>query len=178
MIEINETVTLPATADEVWAVLSDPHEVVGLLADAQITKENEDGTFDGVMTIKFGPMRVKFMARVGLELNEIERLGNITARGKDTQGGTRMTTTANFEVLATGDVESTVVNLRGKTELSGRLATQIESAAGVVVKRMSTEFTEALTARLSPTPEIEVAGPKAGIIGRIVAWFKRLFRRK
>ena len=182
MIEISETVSVPATPDEVWAVLSDPHQVVGLLADAEITQENEDGSYDGVMTIKFGPMRVKFMARVNLELDDAGRAGNINARGKDSQGGTRMKTVANFEVVPTDDVETTVVNLRGSTELTGRLASQIESAAAVVVKKMSIEFTEALTARLSPAPPVEqIAAAKAGLLTRIVAfvtgWLRRLFKR-
>jgi len=182
MIDINETVRLPASEDEVWAVLSDPHQVVGLIADAEITSENTDGTYNGRMTVKFGPMRVSFVARVALDLDQSARTGTITAHGKDSQGGTRMKTTASLSLASVGP-EVTDVSLEGTVELSGRLASQIEGAAGSVVKRMSSEFTDALAARLGPEPIVEAGGeklevtPTGGIFSRITAWFSRLFRR-
>lgn len=148
MIEINESVQVSASPDEVWAVLSDPYQVVDCIADAVIEKQNDDGTYDGKITVKFGPMRVTFSAVVALAMDEQARQGTITARGRDAQGGTRMKTTATFDLI--GDVEKTgasVVNVRGSLDLSGRLADQIEAAAGTVVKRMSGEFVEALALR-------------------------------
>jgi carbon monoxide dehydrogenase subunit G len=176
MIQINETVELPATAEEVWAVLSDPYEVVSCIADAEITNQNADGTYDGKMTVKFGPMRVNFLARVALQLDEGARQGSITAQGRDSQGGTRMKTTANFDMTPGSLPDTTIVNMKGEVDLSGRLATQIEGAAGVVVKRMSTEFSEALSRRLSPEPEVTAPIPSwwRRVVSGVVSWFRRL----
>lgn len=180
MIMINETVRLPVAEQEVWDVLSDPHQVVGLIGDAEITAHNEDGSYDGVMTVKFGPMRVRFQARVMLNLDEVARTGTISAQGKDAQGGTRMKTDASFDVLGV-DEGTTEVALKGQVELSGKLASQIEGAAGTVVKRMSTEFTDALVMKLAPESAPTESRTLVETLKRVVAavrtWVLKVFRR-
>lgn len=177
MITINETVVLPATSSEVWAVLSDPYQVINCVADAEILAENPDGTYDGKLTVRFGPMRVNFKARVELQLDPENHSGNIVAQGNDSQGGTRMRTIASFKVLPTDDSGATTVDLNGDVELAGRLAAQIEGAAGSVVKRMTADFAEALKEKLAPkVEETNVPGAKASLGNRIAAWFRRLLR--
>jgi carbon monoxide dehydrogenase subunit G len=143
----------------VWEVLSDPRAVVSCIRGAEIVSQNEDGTYDGKLVVQFGPMRVGFGARVALELVETQMQGRIMARGKDQHGATRMSTEAHFEVLPGPNGQGSVVGLVGEVKLSGRLASQIEAGAGVVVKRMSGEFTESLTARFAPPGEPEAPGP-------------------
>jgi uncharacterized protein len=200
MIKINERLDLPVPPEAVWKVLSDPRAVVSCIRGAEITSENEDGTYDGKLLVQFGPMRVGFGARVALELVDAEMRGRITARGKDQHGATRMQTEARFEVLPRPDGHGSVVGLDGEVKLSGRLASQIEAGAGVVVKRMSGEFTENLTARLAPPPapaqpappsaavpagtpaapgEAPAAGPADGrtwlrrLVAAVAGWFRR-----
>ena len=99
MIEINEQFDVPsATPRVVWDLLSDPHAVVGCVPGAALGEEHEDGTFDGSLTVKFGPAKVTFKARIELVLNEAEMHGSVTARGKDNQGGTRFRATMKFKV--------------------------------------------------------------------------------
>jgi uncharacterized protein len=145
MIEINERFEVAAPPDVVWAVLSDPHAVVGCVPGAALVAEHPDGSFDGSLSVKFGPLAVGFQARVTLDLEAATRLGHLVAQGRDKQGGTRFKGSATFQVSPV-EAGSRVVIDSG-VELSGRLASVVESGAEVVVRRMSTEFAARLAAR-------------------------------
>ena len=147
MIEIHEQFDVPAGPDAVWAVLSDPHAVVGCVPGAKIDKQEDDGSLDAGVQVKFGPTRVTFRVKANLELDEAARRGTITAQGRDTIGGTRMKSTARFGVAPGPGASGSTVTIDGQVEVSGRMASLIEGGASLVVKRMSGEFAERLAAR-------------------------------
>jgi uncharacterized protein len=147
MIEIRERFDVPAGPDAVWAVLSDPHAVVGCVPGAKIDKEEEDGSLDASVVVKFGPTRVTFRVKANLALDEAARQGTITAQGRDSIGGTRMKSTARFGVTPGAGGSGSAVAIDGNVEVSGRLASLIEGGASLVVKRMSGEFAQRLAER-------------------------------
>ena len=147
MIEIREQFDVPAGPDAVWAVLSDPHAVVGCVPGASITGQADDGTLDTSVVVKFGPTRVTFKALAKLELDEADHTGTVSAQGRDTIGGTRMKSTARFGVSPGPGAGGSTVTIDGQVEVSGRMASLIEGGASLVVKRMSGEFADRLAAR-------------------------------
>jgi carbon monoxide dehydrogenase subunit G len=147
MIEIRERFDVPADPARVWQVLSDPHAVVGCVPGASIVGQDEDGTLDTAVVVKFGPTRVTFKVRATLTLDEAAHQGNIAAQGRDSIGGTRMRSTAQFGVTPGPGGHGSSVAVDGNVEVSGRLASLIEGGASLVVKRMSGEFAERLAAR-------------------------------
>ena len=150
MIEINERIEVPSVPPRVvWDLLSDPKDVVGCVPGATLGEEHEDGSFDGTMTVKFGPARVTFKARIELDLDEATMTGKVTSRGKDNQGGTRFRATMGFEVVEQQDPPGSVVLVKGENEISGKLAGLVEAGAKLVIKRISTEFAQNLAARLT-----------------------------
>ena len=150
MIEINERFEVPnASPRVVWALLSDPNDVVNCVPGATLGEKHEDGTFDGALTVKFGPARVTFRARIELELDDAAMTGSVTARGKDSQGGTRFRATMAFNVKESEGEPGTSVLINGENEISGKLAGIVEAGAKIVIKRMSAEFAENLQARVS-----------------------------
>lgn len=150
MIEISERFEVPAAAPRVvWELLSDPHDVVNCVPGAQLGEAHEDGTFDGSLTVKFGPARVTFRARIELALDDTAMTGSVTARGKDSQGGTRFRATMAFKVVESADEAGTTVLIDGENEITGKLAGIVEAGAKIVIKRMSAEFAENLAARVS-----------------------------
>jgi esterase/lipase/carbon monoxide dehydrogenase subunit G len=152
MIEINEVFSVAAPPGEVYAVLSDPNAVVDCVAGAKLGQQNEDGSFDGAMTVKFSALRVSFSGRVALTLDPDARQGTVSARGRDGQGGTKFQATAAFQVEPADDGSASQVTASGEVELSGKLASVIEGAAGAVVKRMTLEFVDALSLRCASGP--------------------------
>lgn len=147
MIEVNERIEVPAAPGVVWDLLSDPRAVVECVPGAALGAEQEDGSFDATVTVKFGPAKVTFHAKVMLELDTVAMAGHVTARGKDNQGGTRFRTTMTFKVEEQAEAAGSVIPIDAQVEISGRLASVVESGAKLVVKRMTAEFSERLVAK-------------------------------
>ena len=145
MITVNEKIEVACPPRTVWKLLSDPHRVVDCVPGAALGEEHEDGTFDGSLLVTFGPMKVTFKARVALELHDAAMVGNVTARGKDNQGGTRFSETMKFKVEEQN--EGALITIDAEVEITGKLAGVVETGAKFVVKRITNEFSERLTAR-------------------------------
>lgn len=147
MIEVSEQIEVPAAPRTVWDVLSDPRAVVGCVPGAALGEKQEDGSYDATLTVKFGPAKVTFQARVALEFDAAAMVGQVVARGKDNQGGTRIRSKMTFKVLKRAEPPGATIPIEAQVEISGRLATVVEGGAALVVKRMTSEFTERLAAR-------------------------------
>jgi uncharacterized protein len=147
MIEVNELIEVPAAPRAVWQILSDPRVVVECVSGASLGDQQEDGSYDATLVVKFGPAKVTFKAKVALELNEAAMSGSVNARGKDSIGGTRVESKMKFSVVGQPDPPATTVPITAEVEISGKLASLIETGASLVVKRMVSDFTERLAAR-------------------------------
>jgi uncharacterized protein len=147
VIEISERVEVPAAPRIVWDVLSDPRAVVDCVPGAKLGDRLEDGSYDTTLTVRFGPTKVTFRAKVALELDGTAMIGRVSSRGRDDQGGTRVKTAMTFQVVAGQAPGSSLVPIDAQVEISGRLAWVVESGAALVVKRMTGEFTERLAER-------------------------------
>jgi len=183
LISIAEEISVPSPPDRVWAVVSDPSAVVSCIAGADLGAVHDDGSFDGTLVVKFSALRVKFAARLTLDLEEAENEGHLSARGRDGQGATRFSGGATFRVAEDQDPGHSLVTMTGEVNLTGKLASLIESGAGVVVARMTKEFSAALVERCAgpamplyePSGEPTVAPPPApGLLARLRAWWTRL----
>jgi carbon monoxide dehydrogenase subunit G len=150
MIEVNETIDVASDPKTVWALLSDPRAVVECVQGASLGEQDADGTYDAGIMVKFGPAKVAFKARVDIEYDEPTMSGKVSSRGKDKQGGARFNTAMNFKVIGqpAGGTGSQI-HVAAQVEISGKLASLIETGASMVVKRMTKEFSEALAARVA-----------------------------
>ncbi|MEU0782605.1 SRPBCC domain-containing protein [Streptomyces sp. NPDC006173] len=196
MISITEEIVVPSPPERVWEVISDPSAVVSCIGGAELGPSHDDGSFDGTLAIRFGGLRVKFAARLSLDLDESAHEGCLAARGADGQGATRFSANATFRVVEGDTPGVSRVFCDGKIKLNGKLAKLIESGAGMVVSRMTEEFTgqliltcaapaEALTAASAESlaqgaeepraavAEGSLASPprSAGLFARLRAWW-------
>ena len=147
MIELNERIVVSAAPRAVWGVLSDPRTVVECVSGATLGERQEDGSYDATLIVKFGPTKVKFEARFTLELDPATMSGVVVSRGKDSIGGTRVQARMNFSVVEQADPPGSVIPITSEVEISGRLASLIETGAKLVVKRMVGDFTGRLAQR-------------------------------
>jgi len=149
MIEVNETIDVPSDPKTVWALLSNPREVVECVAGASLGEQDAEGTYDAGIMVKFGPAKVAFKAKVNIDYDEPTMSGKVSSRGKDNQGGARFTTAMNFKVSGqpAGGAGSQI-HVAAEVEISGKLASLIETGASMVVKRMTKDFSEALAAKV------------------------------
>jgi len=147
MIEVNEAIDVPSDPKTVWALLSDPRAVVECVSGASLGEQQEDGSYDAGITVKFGPAKVAFRAKVEIEYDHADLSGKVRSRGKDNQGGARFNTTMAFKVREREEAAGSSIDIKAEVEISGRLASLIETGASMVVKRMTKEFSEQLAAR-------------------------------
>jgi carbon monoxide dehydrogenase subunit G len=143
VITIDERIKVAASADTVWSIMSDPDQLVGCLPGAALGDAHEDGSFDGSLEVPFGPLKIRFKARIRLDLDEVARTGTLTATGIEPYGGTRILTTASF-ALAEDEPGSTLVILNGHIEIKGGMAGMIEGGASAVTWRLTDQFAECL----------------------------------
>ncbi|WP_405406680.1 SRPBCC domain-containing protein [Streptomyces sp. NBC_01104] len=189
MISITEEIVVPSPPERVWEVISDPSAVVSCIGGAELGPSHDDGSFDGTLAIRFGGLRVKFAARVSLDLDETAREGRLTARGADGQGATRFSAGATFRVVEGDTPGASRVFCDGEIKLNGKLAKLIESGAGMVVSRMTKEFTDQLVQKCAAAPAEPLAATpvepaaatsdgtrtaqprSAGLFARLRAWW-------
>ncbi|MDT7847555.1 SRPBCC domain-containing protein [Streptomyces justiciae] len=190
MLSITEEIAVPHPPQRVWEVVSSPQDVVSCIGGAELGPSHDDGSFDGTLVVRFGGIRVKFGARVSLDLDEPGHEGRLSARGKDGQGATRFGAHATFRVVAGESPGTSVVSVDGEVQLNGKLAKLIESGAGAVISRMTKEFSEQLIRKCAPPGEPvtrAAAGPhaaqtarqapgqasarRAGLLARLRAWW-------
>lgn len=160
MIEISERIEVPSAPRIVWGLLSDPRAVVECVPGAALGDQHEDGSFDASLTVKFGPAKVTFRAKVALELDAAAMSGRVISRGKDNQGGTRFHAAMNFKVEEQKEPPGSAIPIAAQVEISGRLATLVEGGAALVVKRMTGEFSKRLAARCAAGNQAEGEGAR------------------
>ncbi|MBQ0830635.1 SRPBCC domain-containing protein [Streptomyces tagetis] len=194
MISITEEIAVPSPPDRVWEVISNPSDVVSCIGGAELGASHDDGSFDATLAIRFGGIRVKFAARVTLDLDEPAREGRLSARGKDGQGATRFSAQATFRVVPGEAPGTSLVACDGEIKLNGKLARLIESGAGVVVSKMTKEFTDELVRLCAGPGEPPTAPPAepapatapshpaparpAGLLARLRAWWEKRRARR
>ena len=147
MISVDERIEVTSTPDAVWAILSDPNAVVECVEGATLGEKQEDGSFNAKMTVKFGPAKIAFNANVLLALDEANKSGSVTARGKDSISGTRFSTSMKFKVEGEDALAQSTIPIKADCEITGRLSSLIESGANLVIKRMTASFAEKLAER-------------------------------
>src|SRR5688572_6559848 len=151
MIEVSERIEVPAAPRAVWEILSNPRAVVECVEGAELGEQHDDGSYDARMVVKFGPAKVSFKQRFTLELDQAAMSGRVESRGKDNQGGTRVKTLMTFKVTEGVAPGSAAIPIDAQVEISGKLASLVETGANIVVKRMTVDFTEKLAAKVGGT---------------------------
>jgi uncharacterized protein len=151
MIQVNENIEVPSSRQAVWDILSNPHAVAECVPGAALGERQEDGSYDASLVVKFGPAKVTFKARFTLVLDPPAFSGRVESRAKDNQGGTRLKTTMNFKVMEGSAPGTSAIPIDAQVEISGKLASLVESGANLVVKYMTKEFSERLAAKLRDT---------------------------
>jgi len=181
-IEISHSFTVARPADEVWAFFADPAQVVTCLPGASISRVHDGNDFDGLMTVKLGPITANFSGRARVSRDDAQRAGLIIGSGNDRGGGSRAAGEVAYQVRP-DDGGNTRVALTIRALLAGPLAQFGRS--GIVedlVGKMTERFAANLEARLSGGAAIDDTAPlKAGslfwsvVAARCGKFFSKLF---
>ncbi len=131
MVSLTEKTTIPAPADQVWPLLSDPALVAFCIPGAEFASDQGDGLWRGSIRVKFGPTVAVFRGEASLAFDHAARTCTIEGRGIDGRGASRALASGLVKVSG---VDTTELAVDGSFTVSGPLET-FANAGGVHVAR-------------------------------------------
>lgn len=146
-MEIENTFTVAATPDTVYAYLLDVNQVAGCVPGAQLSEIVDPTTFKGKVRIKVGPVTVSYdgTARI-TSRDDASRTAAISAEGKESagQGSAQATTT----MYVTPEGEGSLVRFATDFTVVGRVAQFGRGIMEDVSKRIVDQMAQCIRTRL------------------------------
>jgi carbon monoxide dehydrogenase subunit G len=156
-MKLEQSFTVTAPVEQVWAMLVDVERVAPCLPGAEITGQTPEGGYEGTFSVKLGPATAAYRGSLQMEsLDEASRTATMKANGTDKrgQGGAHATIVSTMAQQG----EETQVDVVTDFTITGRLARfgrggMIED----ISKRLMRDFAQCLQATLAA----EQAAPAA-----------------
>ena len=188
-LKLENEFVVQAPVEPTWETLLDLERVAGCLPGATIEASPEQGTYDGSMRVKLGPVSLSYKGTARLELvDDATHTAVFAVQGREARGqGSASATIRNRLVPADG---ATRVLVETELSVTGRPAQFGRGIMQDVAASMLTDFAGCLSRLLAQEPPARSAvGPNTeslevgGVVGRAVfgrfkAFFLRLFRRR
>ena len=157
-MKLEQSFTVAAPVEQVWAALVDVERVAPCLPGAEITGREDDGSYTGNFTVKLGPTTAAYAGHLEVEsVDEESRTTTMSARGSDRRG--QGSANATIVSRVTEQAGGTRVDVSTDFAITGRLARF--GRAGMmddISQRLLREFADCLQSRLEGAPA-EAAGP-------------------
>jgi len=119
-MQIKQSVTVQHARTEVWALFQDIPTIARCMPGAELTRDNGDGTYAGVVAIKLGPFKAAFEGEVSHQPDPATFSGRAEGRGIDKRGGSRSRMTMTYALADLGETTELVVD--AEVQLSGPVA--------------------------------------------------------
>jgi carbon-monoxide dehydrogenase small subunit len=119
-MQIRQSVTVNRPREEVWALFQDIPALAGCMPGAELTRDNGDGSYAGIVSIKLGPFKAAFEGEVQHQPDPATFSGRAEGRGIDKKGGSRSRMTMSY-ALAEAD-GATAMTVDADIQLSGPVA--------------------------------------------------------
>jgi uncharacterized protein len=184
---------------QAWSILLDIPNSVTCMPGVELTSVEPDGSYKGKLSVKLGPVALKFNGVATLEdVDDAAHSAVIRAKGTDLQGRGGAGATARMRVVANGN-DSTVLietdlQLSGLVAQYGRASGVISAMAGEMVSAFATNLrtrvldseaggstgvAETTTTRAAGVPAAGNNAIGSGLIWRALwVWFRGLFGAK
>jgi len=121
-MKLEQSFTVTAPVEQVWATLIDVERVAPCLPGAEITGQSPDGGYEGTFTVKLGPATAAYRGSLKMEsLDEAARVATMSAKGTDKRGQGGATATIVNTVTDAGGGTTRVDAVTDFT-ITGRLA--------------------------------------------------------
>jgi uncharacterized protein len=156
-MKLEQSFTVNAPVEQVWAALVDVERVAPCLPGAEITGQSPDGGYEGTFTVKLGPATAAYRGSLKMEsLDEAARTATMSAKGTDKRGQGGATASIVSTMREEGD--ATHVEVVTDFTITGRLARfgrggMIED----ISKRLMRDFAQCLESTLGAEPSAAVA---------------------
>lgn len=151
-MKIENSFTVDATPDRVFAYLLDLDQVVGCIPGATLEEVVDSKTFRGTLKVKVGPVQMTYRGTARLlEVEENEDQGSATARvegdARDVRGADSVRGSMALTVAADG--EGTKVDMSADVNVTGRVSQFGRGMVEDVSRRLVRQMAACLQDRLA-----------------------------
>ena len=182
-MNIKQEFVVARPTNVVWDFFQNVPDVAQCLPGANLTGQTDDGSYEGNLSVKLGPMAAAFEGNCVVVPDHAALTATIEGKGVDKKGGSRGQVKVVYTITPEGSGSKVLVdadvNLSGPAAQFGRTGLINEMS-----KRLIGEFVDCLEAKLAAPTEAEAESIRAGEVRGISlffaslwGWFKRLFRR-
>ncbi len=185
-MNVTEQFAVTRPIDAVWALFQDVSELARCLPGAELTADNGDGTYEGSVSVKLGPISASFDGKATVLFDDETYTSTIKGRGVDRSGGSQGRVEVEVR-LSDVDGVHTDVTIDAKVMLAGPVAQFGRTGlVNEVSKRLIDEFSECLHAKLDAESAAEASMIEASDVkglslfvsstwGALVRWVRELF---
>ncbi|HEV8036476.1 2Fe-2S iron-sulfur cluster-binding protein [Yoonia sp.] len=118
---VKREVAINHSSDTVWAHFSDLDAVAACLPGAKLA-QHDDSTFEGHISVAFGPIAAKFEGEGTYKTDDSTRIGTVSGRGKDRGGQSAVEGELSYTVRrAQGNPDASVVDVGFRFRIQGIL---------------------------------------------------------
>lgn len=156
-MQIKQSVLVNRPREEVWALFQDIPAIARCMPGAELTSDNGDGSYVGVLSIKLGPFKASFEGEVAHQPDPATFSGKAEGRGIDKKGGSRSRMTMSYALAEQGG--GTELSVDADVQLSGPVAQF--GRPGIVTETarlLIQQFVANVEARLNGTEAAEGVG--------------------
>jgi carbon monoxide dehydrogenase subunit G len=147
-MELSHSFTVPVSADEAFAVLTDIERIAPCMPGASIDEVDGD-EFTGRVKVKVGPMQVTYRGKAKYaELDHENHTATIEARAQETRGSGTANATISASLEEVGD-EETEVSVTSDLAITGRPAQFGRGVMNEVGAKLIGQFADCLSSELA-----------------------------
>lgn len=173
-MKISQEFVVERPPAEVWTFFQDIPAVAQCLPGASLEAQNEDGSYEGNLAVKLGPMTAVFEGKCVITPDEPNLSAKIEGKGVDKKGGSRGQVSVVYDLdddpAGCKVVIDADVTLSGPAAQFGRTGLISEMS-----KRLIGDFVTCLEGKLEATSDEEAEAVKASDVRGISLFFSSLW---
>ena len=173
-MNISQEFVIERSTDVVWKFFQDVPVVAQCLPGAELLAQKDDGSYEGKLSVKLGPMAVSFEGTATVAPDPGSMSATIEGKGVDRRGGSRGQVKVVYTVTSQGS--GSKVEVDAEITLSGPVAQFGRTGLiNEMSKRLIGEFVDCLEAKLgAETPE-EAAAIESSEVRGLSLFFASLW---
>ena len=180
-MKISQQFVVAGDPETVWDFFQDVPSVAQCLPGAELKDVEPDGSYNGQLSVKLGPMTATFEGTATVAPDPATKTATIEGKGVDKRGGSRGQVKLDYAVIAAGT--GSTVDIDADITLSGPAAQFGRTGLiNEISKRLIGDFVDCLEAKLGASSEEAADEIRAqevkGIslfLASLWSWFKGLF---
>jgi carbon monoxide dehydrogenase subunit G len=153
MMEFEGAFCVPGRPDEVMMQFTDVERMARCMPGATLEGRDVEGNYLGVMTVAFGPKKIKFRGKVSCNFDMAARSGLLRGRGAADLRAARIEMRTWFSVApdpeASDAAPMSIVKLNSEADLQGVLADFAKTGGAALANVIMADFAKRLAAEFS-----------------------------